>query len=116
MMMNTQTATRENERTKNRRLRSNTYPHIMCNPKILGGKPIIAGTRIAVATIAGYYQLGMSVDEILIALEHLSPSEIHSALAYYFEHSEEIDGQIANEKNVEQWKKQAHIHPKATVR
>ncbi|MBS4028724.1 MAG: DUF433 domain-containing protein [Ignavibacteriales bacterium] len=117
--MSTQTLTKKNDRIgkelkKNSQPKNsipNIYPHIVCNPKVLGGKPTILGTRISVATIAGYYQLGMSVDEILIALQHLSLAQIHSALAYYFEHIDEMDVQIANEKNVELWKKQVHPHP-----
>ncbi|WP_162139223.1 DUF433 domain-containing protein [Pseudanabaena sp. PCC 6802] len=44
------------------------YPYITTNATILGGVPIIEGTRIAVRAIAGYYQMGMSVDEILTTL------------------------------------------------
>jgi uncharacterized protein (DUF433 family) len=61
------------------------YPYITSNPEIAGGRPIIAGTRIAVHCIAGYYQTGMRVDEILDSLRHLTPSQVHSALAYYFD-------------------------------
>ncbi|CBE69068.1 protein of unknown function [Candidatus Methylomirabilis oxygeniifera] len=41
-----------------------TYPYITTNRRIAGGSPIIKGTRITVRTIAGYYQMGMTVDEI----------------------------------------------------
>ena len=58
------------------------YPHIVFHPEIAGGAPIIEGTRITVRCIAGYYQLGMSVDEILLSLSHLTSSQVHSALAY----------------------------------
>ena len=41
------------------------YPHITSNPNIANGAPLIEGTRITVRTVAGYYQMGMNVDEIL---------------------------------------------------
>jgi hypothetical protein len=41
------------------------YPYITFEPEIAGGTPLIEGTRITVRTVAGYYQIGMSVDEIL---------------------------------------------------
>ncbi len=71
-----------------------SYPYISRKKTILNGTPIINGTRTSVRTIAGYYQLGMNVDEILNTLTHLSHSQVHSALAYYFDHQNEIDKEI----------------------
>jgi uncharacterized protein (DUF433 family) len=80
------------------------YPYITSNPGIAGGRPVIAATRITVNCIAGYYQLGMSIDEILDSLRHLTPSQVHSALAYYFDHQDEIDSDLEEAGNVEYWK------------
>ena len=93
-------------------LKGNQYPHIGSNPEIAGGKPIIVGTRISVQCIAGYYQMGMSVDEILTALSHLTASQVHSALAYYFDHQEKIDADLTESSDVDFWKSQAAPHPK----
>ena len=82
------------------------YPYVDCNPEIAGGKPIIAGTRITVRCIAGYYQMGMSTDEILTTLAHLTPSQLHSALAYYFDHQDEVDSDLAESSDMEFWKSQ----------
>ncbi len=87
-------------------LQVKTYPYIDFDSEIAGGKPIIAGTRISVRCIAGYYQMGMSVDEILTALGHLRPSHLHSALAYYFDHQVEVDADLAESSDVEFWKTQ----------
>ena len=71
--------------------RKEPYPYIVREPEVLGETPIVEGTRIAVRAIAGYYQMGMSVDEILATLSHLTPAQVHSALAYYFDHRVEMD-------------------------
>ena len=92
-------------------LEKNTYPHIGSDPKIADGKPIIIGTRITVRCIAGYYQMGMSADEILTTLIHLTPSQVHSALAYYFDHQEEVDMDLAEASDVDFWKKKIALHP-----
>ena len=92
------------------------YPYITTNRKIAGGSPIIKGTRITVRTIAGYYQMGMSVDEILNTLQHLSPSQVHSALAYYFDHQKEIDRELEVSTDVEHWKTQVLAHPRAAAK
>ncbi len=92
-----------------------TYPYITTNRRIGGGSPIIKGTRIAVRTIAGYYQMGMSVDEMLTTLQHLSPSQIHSPLACYLDHQQEIDRELEVSTDVEQWKQQVLAHPRAAT-
>jgi len=87
------------------------YPYIISNPGIAGGRPVIEGTRITVNCIAGYYQLGMSIDEILDSLRHLTPSQVHSALAYYFDHQDEINLDLEEQANIEYWKSQVQAHP-----
>ena len=87
------------------------YPYIISNPGIAGGRPVIEGTRITVNCIAGYYQLGMSIDEILDSLRHLTPSQVHSALAYYLDHQDDINLDLGEQANIEYWKSQVQLHP-----
>ncbi|NIA12074.1 MAG: DUF433 domain-containing protein [Nitrospiraceae bacterium] len=96
-------------------LQAKIYPHIGSDPEIAGGEPIIVGTRITVRCIAGYYQMGMSADEILTTLSHLTPSQVHSALAYYFDHQEEIDSDLAESSDVEFWKSKIAPHSNQKV-
>jgi uncharacterized protein (DUF433 family) len=66
--------------------------------------PVIKGTRIAVRAVAGYYQLGMTPDEILQSLPHLTQSQLHSALAYYFDHQKEIDRDLKRNADADYWR------------
>jgi uncharacterized protein (DUF433 family) len=69
-----------------------TYPHIVKVPGVCGGAAILAGTRIAVWQLVGYYyKTGMSVEDILAEWDYLTPAQIFSALAYYHDHKPEID-------------------------
>jgi uncharacterized protein (DUF433 family) len=68
--------------------------------------PVIKGTRIAVRTIAGYHQLGMTPDEILQSLPHLTPAQLHAALAYYFDHPKQIDRELKRTAATGHWRKQ----------
>ena len=65
--------------------------HIAINPDYCCGKPRIAGTRMPVATIAQMYlEMGESLEEI--ASEYnLSKAAVYAAMAYYYDHREEID-------------------------
>ena len=81
------------------------------NSRIAGGSPIIQGTRIAVRVIAGYYQLGMTVDEILQSLPHLTQSQVHAALTFYFDHQKETDRELERNSDVQYWQKQVRQTP-----
>jgi uncharacterized protein (DUF433 family) len=69
--------------------------HIEITPNIAGGKPRIAGRRITAQDIVIWHErLGRTCDEI--AAEYDLPlSDIYAALAYYFDHRDEIDNSIA---------------------
>ena len=68
--------------------------HIEVTKGVTGGKPHVAGRGITVQNIVIWHErLGKSADEI--STEHdLSLAEVYAALSYYFDHRDEIDGQI----------------------
>ena len=71
--------------------------HIEITPGIAGGKPRIAGHRITVHDIAVWHErMGMSADEIAVEY-NLTLSDVYAALAYYFDHRDEIDRQIVED-------------------
>jgi hypothetical protein len=76
-----------------------TYPHI---EKIEGSSARLKRLpRIRVAQIViDYLNHGWSADEICIHYPHLKPAEVHSAMAYYFDHQPEIDGEIDAEQRL----------------
>lgn len=92
-----------------------SYPYITSSPNIAQGAPLIDGTRITVRTIAGYYQIGMDVDEILSTLPHLSAAQVHSALAYYFDHQDDIEADLIDSSDEVKWKKKVAKHPNEGV-
>jgi uncharacterized protein (DUF433 family) len=72
-------------------------------PGTCGGKPRIAGHRIKVADVAIWYErMGMNPDEIVSTWPSLTLSDVHAALAYYYDHRAQIDAQIREgEESVE---------------
>jgi uncharacterized protein (DUF433 family) len=68
--------------------------HIAINPDSASGKPRIAGHRITVQNIVIWHErMGKSAEEIAEEYD-LSLAQVHAALAYYFDHRQEIDGSI----------------------
>lgn len=55
---------------------------IVVNPEILGGKPIIDGTRLSVEHVLGLLASGMSHSEIIEAYPELNEESIQLVLTY----------------------------------
>lgn len=86
------------------------YAHLDTDSR---GVPVIAGTRIKVVEIALAY-LAHHWDAGDIHRQHpqLSLGQIHSALAYYFDHRDEMNRQIDAEiEAVEELREQAGPSP-----
>ena len=96
-------------------MKPKSYPHITRKRTILGGIPIVAGTRTPIRSIARYYQLGMSVDEILQSLPHWGAAQVHAVLAYSFDHQKEVDHDLTRRDDVAHWKKQAERFAKQSA-
>ncbi len=66
---------------------------------VCGGKACIAGHRIRVMDIAIWHEhMGMSADEIVTQFPTITLSDVHAALAYYFDNIEEIRADIRREE------------------
>ncbi len=74
-----------------------SYPHISARPAVMSGRPCIAGTRVRVMDIVAARQAGVTEDELLeyFSSRTLTRSELHAALAYYYDHQDEIDAALA---------------------
>jgi len=64
-------------------------------PKIHEGCPIIAGTGVTVRRIAADYKMGLSAEEIVKEIPHLTLAQIYAALAYYHANQAEIEADLA---------------------
>lgn len=57
-------------------------PRIIIDPEILGGKPVIAGTRITVALILERLAEGRSVAQIVDEYPHLTRKQVVGAIQW----------------------------------
>jgi uncharacterized protein (DUF433 family) len=67
-------------------------------PEIRGGRPCIAGTGVSVRRIAAWHNMGLIPEEIVRKLAHLSPAQVHAALAYHYANQAEIDADLESEE------------------
>ena len=58
------------------------HERIEINPQIIGGKPVIRGTRVPVELVLRKLGAGMTVDAIIIDHPRLTPDDIRAAQAF----------------------------------
>jgi uncharacterized protein (DUF433 family) len=74
------------------------HEHIEIVPGTGGPKAVIKGHRIRVQDVAIWCErLGMSVDEVVDQYPQLTMADVHAALAYYWDHRDEIESRIADD-------------------
>lgn len=73
------------------------YRNIEKDPSRCAGQPVVVGTRIRVATVLTCYRQGMSVEEIVQQYAPLKPADVHDALAYAYDHLDEIEADLATD-------------------
>ena len=79
-----------------------SYPHIETNPEICAGQPHIRGTRITVGLLAREVEsLRMSPAEVIAAHPHLSLAQVHAALAYFYDHRDEMELAMREAEEIE---------------
>ena len=88
----------EDGRPGTMRMRPTEYPHILWN--IDKDLPCISGTRLRVQDVVAHYRAGRSAEEIQQAYPSYTLAQVFSALAYYYDHMEEMDRQIEERRRM----------------
>ena len=68
--------------------------YVVTDGDILGGEPIVRGTRTPVRAVVELWRQGLSPEEIPNRLTHLTVAQVFDALSYYNDHLSEINGYI----------------------
>ncbi|MBC6477438.1 MAG: DUF433 domain-containing protein [Hormoscilla sp. GM7CHS1pb] len=68
---------------------------IVRTPGTCGGRPRIAGSRIAVQFVVNEISAGITSEEIIEDKPHLTLAGIYAALAYYYANKTAMDAEFA---------------------
>ncbi|MFM8333293.1 MAG: DUF433 domain-containing protein [Candidatus Methylumidiphilus sp.] len=60
----------------------NYQPYFVTDPKVCGGEPVIAGTRVTLRTVLACVADGMSAEEIMADFPSLSREAVTATLAF----------------------------------
>jgi uncharacterized protein (DUF433 family) len=76
-----------------------TEDRISRTPGVCGGKACITGHRVRVLDVVSWHEhRGMTPDEIVSHIPTITLADVHAALAYYFDHLEEIQQEMRAER------------------
>jgi uncharacterized protein (DUF433 family) len=74
--------------------------HIQKTPNICGGRARIVGHRIRVMDVAVLHEKrGLSPEEIVQQYPGITLADVHAALAYYFDHRDEIEAEFRKDED-----------------
>lgn len=72
-----------------------TNERIVKTPGVCGGRARIVGHRVRVQDIVSFYEhQGLTPDEIVSHIPTITLADVHIALAYYFDHVQEIQEEL----------------------
>lgn len=76
-------------------LRKEDRIHITHREGFCGGAAIIAGTKFPVRSVVGYVLIqGWTPEELVRQFNYLTLAQVYDALAYYYDHKEEVEEDI----------------------
>lgn len=87
---------------------------IAIDPNVRGGRPFIVGTTIEVSAIVIATIVHGQSPEAIASDYKLSLTQVHAALAYYYDHKAQIDASIEQRRELAQQLKEQMIgsqHP-----
>ncbi|HEY7062004.1 MAG TPA: DUF433 domain-containing protein [Chloroflexota bacterium] len=70
------------------------FPHVVRDPRILGGEPTVKGTRVPVRAIVLFLRYNGDLAHIFEAFPRLTQTDVDQALAFYQANQAEIERHI----------------------
>ena len=75
-------------------MQATRHRYIITDRTVLGGEPVIEGTRTPVRAIVEMWRAGTPPEAIPDGLPHLTLAQVFDALSYYSDHQKEINAYI----------------------
>ena len=80
---------------------------IVSNPAVRSGRPFIAGTTLRVQDVAAHHIYNHYTPDELAYQLGISLAQVYAALAYYYDHKDEIERQIEEDDRLIQEAKES---------
>jgi uncharacterized protein (DUF433 family) len=74
------------------------HPHVVVDPAVSNGAPMIEGTRVPVRRIFSWHRQGTTCETLLRRYPHLGPARIFDALAFAYDNLDLITADLVRER------------------
>jgi len=78
------------------------FEYIVKQPGYCSGKAAIGATRVRVNNVVFLHKRGKTADEIRVEYPNLTYAQIYAALAYYHDHKDEIEAELAEDEGADE--------------
>ena len=78
------------------------FEYIVKEPDYCSGKAAIGATRVRVNNVVCLHKQGRTADEIRVEYPDLTHAQIYAALAYYHDHKDEIEAELAEDEGADE--------------
>jgi len=76
------------------------HPHVRVDPKVLGGSPHVAGSRVPVRRLFAFFQSGATVEQLLRRFPQLAAAKVFDALAFALDNPEVMEADMQRESEM----------------
>ena len=73
------------------------HPHVEVREDLLGGSPIVRGSRVPVRRLWAWHRKGVTVETLIKRYPSLGPARVLGALSFAYDHQELMAADLARE-------------------
>ncbi len=74
------------------------HPHVEVSADLLGGSPVVKGSKVPVRRLWAWHRRGVTVETLLKRYPQLGPARILDALAFAYDNTELVEADLTRER------------------
>ncbi len=74
------------------------YPHVEARPELLGGSPLVRGTKVPVRRLWAWHRRGVTVETLVKRYPALGPAKVLCALAFAYDNQDVLEADLERER------------------
>jgi uncharacterized protein (DUF433 family) len=76
------------------------YPHVEARPDLLGGSPLVRGTKVPVRRLWAWHRKGVTVETLVKRYPSIGPAKVLCALAFAYDNQDVLEADLAREQRM----------------
>lgn len=74
------------------------HPHVEVRGDLLGGSPLVRGTKVPVRRLWAWHRKGVTVETLVKRYPTLGPARVLDALSFAYDHQQTMSADLAKEQ------------------